>query len=319
MANLNDHLPCIAVASHINKASRIPLLINTLLSLLDQSAKTSVYLSISFENQELQDIFVNVLENHEIIQHYPSFYTFIRPNKTPQMRHYAMLFDIIAKNQHAWILFCDDDDIYDKDRVKVFSEAIREYNKTNNNLAGLYESTFGKHHREHRHEYWCYCVHIEVLQRFLRIVHKYADILDHQCCDVLFGEYLRRLRDDWIFLRITDLLYHYKTEDNGDSITNVIQKTRSRWQSYPPPIGDPLFPDYMLSLDDYLQENISLYLHDTYLRTLVGNDFDLILQHEFKADYPYLHYIDNNHIDKIKEYHQYIRSTCDELYDNKLP
>jgi hypothetical protein len=126
------------------------------------------------------------------------------------------------------------------------------------------------------------------------------------------------LSEKHVFLRITEPLYHYKTENNSDSITGTIQKLRSNWVANPPALATPHFPEYIIALNDYLHKNIHLYLHDTYLRTLIGNSFNQILEHEFKADYIHLKYLDDIHVEKLKTYYDYLKGICNELYDFKL-
>jgi len=73
-------------------------------------------------------------------------------------------------------MFCDDDDTYERTRVEkiimniYYSELqcsqTNKNNNKNNKIVGIYESSFGKDHREHRHEYWCYCVHSTMLETF---------------------------------------------------------------------------------------------------------------------------------------------------------
>jgi len=318
--------PCILVASHMAKVDRIPLLMETLHSLIQQTYTTPIYLSISFEDNEIRDSFIQTVSENETINAFPYLWILMRRTKTPQMRHFALLFPEITEKNYEWIFFSDDDDIYDKDRVKVFMEAIeleKQHQQTQQEqeqrpIAGVYESSFGKEHREQRHEYWCYCLNIETLRRFYLAIHSYEDIVNHQCCDVLLGEYLRRMNDDQIFIRICEQYYHYRVENNEDSVTAKIQKSRSTWVPKPPSIGDPKFSEYIIELDDYLYENIELYFHDAYLRTLIGQSFDTILQYEFKEDYPLITYLDEVHIYKLKTFFLYIQKVCNELYDIKI-
>jgi hypothetical protein len=129
---------------------------------------------------------------------------------------------------------------------------------------------------------------------------------------------LRRLDDKSPFIRITQPLYHYRTENNSDSITGKIKKLRTNWQYITPPLGDPMFSEYVIALDNFLYENINFYLHDTYLRTLIGSSFDEILHHEFKSDYDILHFLDTVHVKKLKEYYDYVRGISNQLYDVKI-
>ena len=82
----------------------------------------------------------------------------------PQMHHIEMLCKEID-TCHKWIMFCDDDDKYLKERTFKIGEQIVLHEKYIEEkemdifLYCLYESTFNKNHREHGHEYWCYCIH----------------------------------------------------------------------------------------------------------------------------------------------------------------
>jgi hypothetical protein len=73
--------------------------------------------------------------------------------------------------------------------------------------------------------------------------------------------------------------------------------------------------DYIIDWNEYLYGNIGIYLHDTYLRTILGFGFDDILQREFLADYPLLGYIDECHENKLKAFHERVREACNLVYD----
>ena len=151
---------CIVIASHLSNTKRICYLIECLESLLKQTVPISVYLSISFQTQEIKEDFLKTNRLSELCS---KINLRIEERKTPQMRHFYLLYPELQR-KHNWVMFCDDDDTYEPNRVERISQNIysgdtqcKQMNKT---LAGLYESTFGKDHREHRHEYWCYCVNI---------------------------------------------------------------------------------------------------------------------------------------------------------------
>jgi Glycosyl transferase family 2 len=308
---------CIAIASHISNPNRIQYLIECLQSLVNQTIQISVYLSISFETPEIRDIFLNSLKIE-----YPKIFVFIREQKTPQMRHFYLLLDVIKK--HKWVMFCDDDDTYDKGRVENIIKSIytieMQYNSEDKIFAGLYESHCGKDHREHRHEYWCYCVNKCILERFYDTLDGYDDIIDNKCCDVLFGEYMRRLSLSYFFARLDMRLYNYRVVENKDSVTGVIQSKQGLYsvKEPHPPLGDPRLPEYILDWNDYLYDNLDVYMHDIFLRSIVGCDIDYIFKAEFMANYDLLEYIDECHIDKMKEYYEYLRTASNLLYDFKI-
>jgi hypothetical protein len=111
-------------------------------------------------------------------------------------------------------------------------------------------------------------------------------------------------------------MYHYRRENNDDSITGDIvtrQKAAVR-QPHPPPMDDIAIVDYLLDWNDYLHENLRIYLHDTFLRTVVGIDFDEILRAEFQSDYPLLDFVDQRHIETIEREWKQLREVCEKLY-----
>jgi len=312
----------IAIASHISNPNRIKYLVECLQSLIQQTIKIYIYLSISFETDEIRDLFHNSIDQN------PKLFLYIREHKTPQMRHFYLLMKEIVNRGHKWIMFCDDDDTYEQSRVEQLIKSIYtiEYqiDTTSNNkiFAGIYESHCGKDHREHRHEYWCYCVNKCIMERFYNVLTNggHDDVIDNKCCDVLFGEYMRRLGENYFFARLDMRLYNYRITENQDSITGVIQSKQGYYTKKDPhpPLGDPRLPEYILDWNDYLHENLDVYMHDVFLRTIVGCELDYILRAEFMTNYDLLEYVDDCHKDKIKEFHLYLRTVCSKLYDIKI-
>jgi hypothetical protein len=243
--------------------------------------------------------------------------------KTPQMRHIRdILIPIYEK--HDWVMFSDDDDTYEPNRVQNILQSIVNLlnhvakQMPKNEFVGLYESEHGKNHKEQRQEYWCYCVHTFVLQNFFKTVALYDDILDHKCCDVFFAEYMRRMDNYYVFGSIQQKMYNYRVENNADSITGMIKSKNKIVRQPPGEITDENREQCIQSLNEYLDTEIDMYLHDTYLRTIVGCTFDDILRNEFKSEYEILHLIKQEHIDKIKNYYSFLREVCNMIYDTKI-
>ena len=78
---------------------------------------------------------------------------------------------------------------------------------------------------------------------------------------------------------------------------------------------DLSFSEYVVNLNEYLHENIDVYLHDVFLRTIVGCELEYILNAEFRGDYALFPYVDNCHLEKIKQSHEYLRGVCNKLFD----
>ena len=319
--SLSPSSACIIIASHISNPKRITHLIECLTSLVYQTLPIAIYLSISFETQELQHEFSVIFsENQHLCT--DLLFIVIRDKKTPQMRHMNLLLPHILEHKREWVMFCDDDDTYNSQRVYTILQTIVNAIDTvsrmpGNILAGVYESNIHKDHREQRHEYWCYCVHISMLTRFMGTISQYEDVLDNTCCDVLFGEYLRRAHPDLVYGIINTPLYNYRVENNSDSITGTIQRLNKTIRK-PRLITETNHEECARELSEYLDTEIDIYLHDFYLRTLVGMDFESILRNEFLDEYVIWDLVDKKHRERITSYHERLRDICNMIYDVKL-
>jgi len=322
---------CIIIGSHISNPKRIKYLIECLLSLVRQTIPVAIHISISFATPELKNETINSIMSNQELKSANRITIHIKESKTPQMRHIEYLVNELV-GKHEWIMFADDDDTYEPNRALHFAnilakgfEEVNDINKASpddpKKLIGLYESTFGKTHQEQRHEYWCYCVNIEVLINFYIKLSKYPDIIDDRCCDVLFGEYLRRSGPNKLFARVSDSYYNYRVENNSDSITGFIKSNQHKYtnlEQAPPRERVQEWADYVIYWNKYLYENMDVYIHDIYLRTLVGCDLDYILRAEFMSNYTLVEFVDKCHVQKITNYHHRLRGICNELYDIKL-
>lgn len=314
---------CIIVASHISTPSRIPYLLECLESLINQTIPVSIYLSISFATKEIETILFTVGHSFTKIIESGRIQVLVRNQKTPQMRHIEMTLTEM-KPEHEWILFCDDDDTYAPTRVSNFAEKIaqclRAKIEPGQKVTGAYETRFGKHHRQNRQEYWCYCVRRFILDRFFQQVRPYPDVIDDKCCDVLFGEFLRRLSDNHLFATLDEHGYNYRVDNNMDSVTGAIRTQQPLYKNMPipPPMDDASWADYVVQWNEFLYENINVYLHDIYLRTLVGMPLEDSLHAEFKANRPLLEFVDSCHLEKITRWYNLIYKVSNEIYDNKI-
>ena len=319
--SLNSGEACIIIASHISNPKRIGHLSECLYSLLAQTYPIAIYLSISFESEYLRSEFAEMFSKTSEFSS-PFLYLLIKTSKTPQMRHMYELLPLI-ESKHRWLMFCDDDDTYEPTRAEIFLKNIANCLHTvsiqmpDKRFIGVYESTFGKDHREQRHEFWCYCIHINILQYFMDKVAPHAEVLNHSCCDVLFGEYLRRIKPEYLYAAINAPLYNYRTSDNSDSITGSIQ-VRNKLVRKAREITVENMHEAAKELNEYLSTDLAIYLHDTFLRTIIGTDFENILQSEFKSEIAILHLIDRRYIVKMMDLHNRIRDVCNSLYDIKI-
>jgi hypothetical protein len=71
-------------------------------------------------------------------------------------------------------------------------------------------------------------------------------------------------------------------------------------------------------LDAYLDKELQIYIHDTFLRTIVGNNFDDILRHEFLSEYVILGMVKKEHIQTIYEHHMRLLHIANSMYHIKI-
>lgn len=313
--NLDSPLSsCIVIASHLSNINRVPYLFECLDSLMAQTVVIPIYLSVSFETQEINLEFAKNFIARPYL-HNDLLYLYAREEKTPQMRHIFELFPIL-KEQYYWIFFCDDDDTYEPIRVQNFlyhlQRSINNFSRTNRIVQGVYETHHNKDHRQKRHEYWSYCINMQVLEKFYNTLNDYPDIVNQQCCDVLFAEYIRRHNNREIYVRLNTKLYNYRTDDD-ESVTGVI-KSKNRNIREARVVTKENRQECADELNAYLDENIHMYLHDVFLFTIVGEDFDAILKSEFKTEYCIRDLVRPEHIDKMHNLHTHLIDICSKLY-----
>jgi len=312
---------CILLASHISYEHRIPFLVECLESLVKQSLSVPIYVSMSFENRELQEKTVLNVESQETILNCPFIKIVCQPKKTPQMIHFQYLLEAIGY-KHDWIMFCDDDDTYHEDRSLNFAYQIQQAKQNpvdGCKLIGLYEGVTEKTHREQRQEYWTYCVHKDTIKSFFEKLKGYPAILADKCCDVLFAEYLRRSSPEQYFIQLKKSFYNYRVEDNDTSITGNIQKNKILYEEFQePPTEDENRKTYIEKWNKYIEENKGVYIHDVYLRTLVGLDFETILKAEFLQNYELIEEMDSEFIDYLHNWHNEIKTAANSLYDIEI-
>ena len=313
---------CIFVASHISKQQRIILLFECLSSLIQQNMSIYIYVSISFENKSLMDACIQKISQDESINNCAFLNILVRENKCSQMQHIYLLYQETNKS-HKWIMFCDDDDKYLKDRTfKIGEQTVlyeHQLKNTELELGGIYESTFGKDHREHGHEYWCYCVHKDILLDFFHHLKDNEEIIKHPCCDVLLSEYLRRKSNQWLFGRLKEKQYLYRNNNNDESITHFITSQQKKYTntSIPPSKNSNEWKHYLKEFNDFLTENINIFMHDLFVLCITNMDFQTYLKREFLANYAILDYVDQNHIQKLKENHEKWTTIFQSMYEIK--
>ena len=74
----------------------------------------------------------------------------------------------------------------------------------------------------------------------------------------------------------------------------------------------------MENWERFVNNNIEIFLHDTFLKTIVGYDIHKIYETEFLDNYVLIDSIKNEPLDRIYSKYSYIRSVCEKLYDVQI-
>jgi hypothetical protein len=310
---------CIIVASHIENAIRTRMLLKCLYSLINQTVKIPIYLSISFGTYIDKEIFKRLIEKADLIKN-EILNIYYEEMKRSQFRHIDKVINRI-KGEYKYVMFCDDDDTYDLKRVEKFM-IMMEHGismcKEGQVFVGGCEISDNIPHSKRFYEYWCYCIKIDIIIKFMRKIknNNYDNYIDHIMCDVLFATYLRVLSNRHAFIFMNDKLYNYNINDY--SITGKIEKELDENKNKIKTIENN-FEEYMEGLNKGLEEHIDIDKRNIFLHySTDGMLFEDILKLILGDNYKYKNDINKRIIEELKEEYERIESLCNILYELKM-
>lgn len=308
-------LTCIVVPSHISNVTRTKMLIRCLNSLIYQTVKNKIYLSISFET-ELDKVLFNKLIRQNDLLDIDLLCIKYREEKHSQFRHIEKVIDEI-KDIHKYIMFCDDDDTYQPERVEIFNSIIEygmEESPEGKIFVGAYEKKNIKTHSEEFHEYWSYCVDINFIMNFIKNLkdNGFDNYLDNKMCDVIFASYLRSLNSNHVFGALPYKLYNYNK--NEHSITGQIKQhnDNNKVNKKTPTTDFKLFID---CANEQIHKEIDGMRDNIIMFYAIGRiTFDEILKRTLIDSYKYIDHLDKNIVETLQDEYNNIKSLCDILY-----
>jgi hypothetical protein len=310
---------CIIVPSHINNINRTKSLICCLQSLVNQTKKIQIYLSISFETDLDKTLFNRLIEKNNLLNNI-FICVIYQERQTSQFRHIDKVIDII-KDTHEYVMFCDDDDTYEINRVEKFT-ILLEHGRNNcpkdKIFVGAYERDLQKgSHSSSFYEYWSYCVNIEFIINFINIIkiNNYDYYIDNKMCDVLFSTYLRHLNNKHLFISINEKLYNYNM--NEYSITNQISK-QNEINKKILPTKEYNFEIFIQGLNDFLEKKMESFKNNIFVKySMCKVSFENMLNELLRENYKYKNQINKKILEKIKFEYDNIKYLCDILYQYK--
>lgn len=208
----------VLIPSHIKNINQLISLERCLNSLILQTYKIDIYISISYEN----DIYKNQFLDNTYNKFKNKCNFILNTVRLYQMEHLYKLFNII-KNKYDLILFCDDDDYYSIDRVENFYLAFKQIN--NINISGIRE--IYKNPKEFDiYEYWQYGLTNKTLLDFFHIfeIYKSLHLFKHKFADMYLASYLCKSQKnkDYINMIFDEKMPLYMYDQNNiNSICNT--------------------------------------------------------------------------------------------------
>lgn len=309
---------CIIVPSHINNINRTIMLIHCLQSLINQTVKIPIYLSISFGTELDKTLFNKLIAKNNLLNCILLCIIY-QESQTSQFRHIETIINNI-KDKYKYVMFCDDDDTYEPERVETFKCMI-EYGFNNcpgdKLFVGVYETESHKGHSLRFYEYWSYCVNVDFIIKFINILknNNFDYVFDNTMCDVLFSSYLRHLDNNHLFISVNEKLYNYNKNQysitgqikSSNDISNTIIKTK-----------EPNFETFIQGLNELLEKNIESILNNIFvLYSYRKLTFEDILMKILKENYKYKNNINKNILNKLKLEYDNIKCLCGLLYQYK--
>lgn len=193
-------IPCVVFcASHIKNQQQLELLKCTIESILNQSTKVSMWISISTRMSSLDIPYIDEPFVH-IFPHYQK--------RLSQFEHFMFLVNQLEQNgfelNKTFCIFCDDDDYSHPYRVEFYSNSkdkgqhsllakdaillLENSQYENTQICKLIDNLEEKE-GINGHEYFMFCVRASILKRFCEILIQYKCIRS-PICDILLSSVL---------------------------------------------------------------------------------------------------------------------------------
>jgi len=185
----------------------------------------------------------------------------------------------------------------------VFGEHIATEFK-DKTFVGLYECCNNVTHDKYFYEYWNYCVNNNIIEQFFKDIYKFDEnVLEHTFCDLVFANYLRTLKENFVFIPIHEQNYNYTS--NNQSITGQA-RTLNNENSQKEKRQATSFKEFIDDLNYNFQENIKHLKNSVFMLAIWNYTFEESLEKTFKNNYQYREHIDSTIINELKREHLFI-------------
>ena len=315
---MND--TCVLIPSHITCIERIDSLIKCINSMKNQTVNLDILLSISFENVGLREQFNILIEGIDSNDNINLLYI-ISQNKQSQFQHLLNLYDrYIYYNfvdegffseddgimfdqtiQYQYVLFCDDDDYYQNDRVDKIISLLKQ---------GYQCVCETKHYDEYEasinyHEYVYYGIHVNLCATFFNfITHNDVHIFKHKFCDLLLSRFIQNniLEGRQKCAYIYENLYVQNRHFYNSVTSRILKKNKENGKE-----RHTNFETFVTRLNEDLNDNIQSLINNVYPMYLIKEmSLKNMIREQLRTNYKYYKLVDKNVIETITREYKYI-------------
>ena len=245
-------IPC-----HIRYNKQFMYLKRCIKSLLRQTYKCDILISISFENDDYKNRFYEEIKlKYQCVKYYEC------NERKSQFQHFDNLKNYI--DIYDYISFCDDDDYYKKNRVNKLLNSILEMNNKNNiDYIGCSERPISQpRYNRFLVGFLSYMLKPIVFKTFFNIIHEknITRFFDSSSCWILFNNYLQIIlnRTNKIYYLDVYNISYYIEHGNRNSYLNIIAKeaqkfTKKQFIQYD--FLECIFGQYIFNLNRFLEHH----------------------------------------------------------------
>lgn len=324
---------CVLISSHITCVERIGSLVKCINSLMQQTVDIDILMSISFENNELMREYLLLKEGIRDTKNKVLKIT-MNDNKMSQFEHLLNIYnnniyydftdndtcyideDSTQMNQeiqYKYVMFCDDDDYYQPNRVEKFSEKFKEgfHCVCETTHTDAYVASINYH------EYVYYGFNIQMFITFIMFMEgKYGNVLKHKFCDLLLSRFMqnkilgRELQCACVF----DVLY-IQNRHFTNSVTSRIQDKNKDSVNE----KHTNFDTFITRLNEDLNDNIVSLKNNVYPMVLIKElSFQNMLKEQFRRNFKYYTRIDRIIIRELTNEYQMVSTLVQHLNETSI-
>lgn len=245
-------------ASYLSNLIKVKWMNEMIESWISQSHNVPLYISISID-ENLESIFYYYLNNK---WNNKDLFFYVTKEKLSQFQHYKKLCDLLLEkyDRNTWIVFTDDDDIWDKDRVlyyKTLVENLKKMGKENSvshiqipthcvNYKNQFDDNYSIRNFEHietadsthKHlDYWQFSCQLKYLKNFIEQTSPI--LINDGFCNLYFVKYFYNKKTPvyrWYTKNKNRFVYYWRgsagyninDNDNQNNDVHLLEKLKKK-------------------------------------------------------------------------------------------